>query len=126
MLSLTDSLLLASAAGELGHQLPMWTVIPFALLLGAIALCPLAVPHWWEHNRNKGWVALALSVPIVGFLLVHFGHAGGEALLEKLHEYVAFIVLLAAAVPHFRAGSTCRGRFPARRWSTRGCSHSGR
>jgi Na+/H+ antiporter NhaD/arsenite permease-like protein len=96
MIDVTAGTLLANATTELGHELPMWTVAPFAILLGCIALFPLVAPHWWEHNRNKGWVALALGAPIAIYLLAAFGTEGGHALLEKLHEYVAFIVLLAA------------------------------
>lgn len=88
--------LLANTATDLGQALPLWTVAPFALLLGCIAVFPLVSPHWWEHNSNKGWVALALAGPIAAYLLLQFGHDGGHALLEKLHEYVSFIVLLAA------------------------------
>ena len=34
---------------------PIWTVVPFVLLLGAIALFPLmhATEHWWENNLNR-------------------------------------------------------------------------
>src|SRR4029079_2867892 len=34
---------------------PLWTVLPFVALLGAIAILPLlpAAHHWWESNRNK-------------------------------------------------------------------------
>ena len=33
--------------------LPLWSVVPFALVLLAIAVMPLVAPHFWEHNRNK-------------------------------------------------------------------------
>jgi Na+/H+ antiporter NhaD/arsenite permease-like protein len=43
---------------------PMWMVIPFVLLLGAIAVLPLlpATEHWWENNHNRFIVALALGL----------------------------------------------------------------
>lgn len=43
---------------------PFWTVLPFVLLLLAIALLPLipATSHWWEHNRNKLMVAGGLGL----------------------------------------------------------------
>jgi Na+/H+ antiporter NhaD/arsenite permease-like protein len=81
---------------SLGEQLPYWIVAPFVLLLAGIAIFPLLLPHWWEHNRNKAIVSVLLSAPIVIYLLAAFGSDGGHALLEKVHEYVAFIVLLTA------------------------------
>ena len=53
----------AAEIGELGSHLPLITVVPFALLLLAIAVLPLIVNEWWEHNRNKAIVALLLSIP---------------------------------------------------------------
>jgi len=68
----------------------VWSVIPFGLLLLAIAVLPLAVPHFWEPNRNKGIVAGLLSVPV---LILTLTQAPG-ALLHSLEEYMGFIVLL--------------------------------
>lgn len=67
-------------------------VIPFALLLLAIAIFPLTCGHWWEHNKHKGIVVAVLSVPILLYFLSLNG--GAHAVLEKLHEYTSFIVLL--------------------------------
>jgi len=50
---------------ELGQTAPLYSVAPFALLLLAIAVLPLAAPHWWEHNRNKALIGGLLSLPIV-------------------------------------------------------------
>jgi Na+/H+ antiporter NhaD/arsenite permease-like protein len=69
---------------------PLWTVAPFVLMLLAIAICPLAVPHWWEHNRNKLVVAAGLGAPILILYLVR----RPAALLGTAEEYVSFIVLL--------------------------------
>ena len=43
---------------------PYYTVVPFVLLLGAIAVFPLlsATEHWWEHNINRFKVAAGLGV----------------------------------------------------------------
>jgi len=43
---------------------PPWTVIPFVLLLAAIAVLPVipATAHWWESNRNRFLVAMACAV----------------------------------------------------------------
>jgi Na+/H+ antiporter NhaD/arsenite permease-like protein len=81
---------------DLGADMPLWTLLPFAAILLAIAVLPLVAGHWWEHNKNKGIVAAACAVPIGAWLLVEHGDAGMHVLLEKGHEYVAFIVLLAA------------------------------
>ncbi len=45
------------------------TVAPFALLLLAIAILPLFAGTFWEHNRNKAWVAGLLSAPITVWLI---------------------------------------------------------
>jgi len=87
------------AAGEghdqkkLGEMVHATAVAPFALLLLCIALFPLLNPHWWEHNRNKGFIAAGLGVPVVIYLLT-FGHHGLEALEHAGKEYVSFLVLL--------------------------------
>ncbi len=43
---------------------PLWTVIPFVLLLGAIAVLPLlhSTEHWWESNANRFKVAAGLGL----------------------------------------------------------------
>ncbi len=85
-----------TSGAELGVQLRLWTLIPFAGMLLAIALLPLLAGHFWERNRNKGVVALALALPVAIYLVVVHGELGAHTLLEKVHEYVAFIVLLLA------------------------------
>src|SRR5438034_8879426 len=68
------------------------TALPFVVLLLAIALAPLVTPHWWHHNRNKAIVAFVVSVPI----LIYLGIAAPQVLIEKLHEYFGFIVVIGA------------------------------
>lgn len=95
------------------------TVIPFVLLLGAIALLPLIPPvsHWWEHNRNRLLVAVVLgAITLLYYLVLHdhpidrhfLGHArvapnvSGPSLNLAwtvfqnaiFGEYIPFIVLL--------------------------------
>jgi Na+/H+ antiporter NhaD/arsenite permease-like protein len=79
---------------SLGKELPLWTIIPFAALLLCIAILPLAWPHWWEHNTNKGIVAGFLALLIAVYLAVVYQARGIEALQHVLSEYVTFIVLL--------------------------------
>jgi len=96
-----------------------WTVIPFVLLLGAIAVLPLipATEHWWESNLHRFVVAAALGVltllyylivhqhPIEGHWPVHHVMGPSEAGLNFgvtwtvlanaiLNEYIPFIMLL--------------------------------
>src|SRR5215211_9432121 len=52
------------------RSLGLWTVAPFVLMLGSIAVFPLAAPQWWESNGRKLVVVAALSIPVLLFLLV--------------------------------------------------------
>ena len=76
----------------LGLSAPTYAVLPFALLLLAIAVLPLAASHWWERNRNKALVGGLLSLPIVAYL----ARSAPGALLHTLVEYVSFVSLLGA------------------------------
>ena len=72
--------------------LPLWTVLPFVAYLGALAVVPLALPRFWESNRNKLAMAAAFSVPVAAGLW----RAGLTAwLAHSAGEYAAFIALLA-------------------------------
>ena len=68
---------------EFAVSVPLFTVIPFLLMLFSIAVFPLRWNHFWEKNRNKLIVAVVLSLPIVIYLL----SAGLE---EKLFETMVF------------------------------------
>ncbi len=76
------------------HDIPIWTVLPFAGMLLSIALAPLARPHFWEPHRNKALVAASWSAPVLFYFLVVHGSAGAHELLDKGRDYVSFIVLL--------------------------------
>lgn len=67
-------------------------VIPFAGLLLAIAVMPLAAPRFWESNLRKLAVAGVLSAPV---LWLYGCHAPGVLVHSGL-EYASFIVLLAS------------------------------
>ena len=75
---------LAAAAG----------ILPFAVLLGLIAVLPLvpSAAGWWDRNGNKWAVALLCAAAGILFHLV-IGGAPGRV-LELLLEYLAFIALL--------------------------------
>ena len=81
---------------DLGVELALWSILPFVGTLLAIAILPLWIPHWWEKNRNKAIVATLLAAPIAAYLVIAFGHAGVETLIEKAMEYASFIILLTA------------------------------
>lgn len=98
---------------------PYWTVIPFLLLLGAIAVFPLVglTEHWWEKNANRlkvaaflglstlcyyaflhhspieaHWPAHSVVAPTEGAVQGGFvGAILGNALLS---EFIPFIILL--------------------------------
>jgi Na+/H+ antiporter NhaD/arsenite permease-like protein len=64
--------------------------LPFVGLLLAIAVLPLAAPHFWESNLRKLGVAVILGTPVVVLYL----RARPEALLDAAADYTSFIVLL--------------------------------
>ena len=65
-------------------------VLPFVLLLGAIAVLPLVHSHFWEQNRNKAAVAGVLSLPVAFYLAKNFP----SGLVHSAHEYASFLALL--------------------------------
>lgn len=76
-------------------QVQWWGIIPFALMLGSIAVAPLlpATRHRWEDQRVQLAVALVLGLPVALWFLV----AGeGASVVHALVEYGQFISLLLA------------------------------
>ncbi|MEX0867241.1 MAG: sodium:proton antiporter [Pirellulales bacterium] len=99
---------------------PLWTVLPFVVLLGAIALFPLfrLTERWWESNLHRFYVAAGLGlITLLYYAIFHRsaveGHWPAHHLVEwpaetifswrvplevaanaLLREYVPFIVLL--------------------------------
>lgn len=69
---------------------PIWSVIPFVLLLLAIAFVPLAFERFWSNNRNKAIVAALFSVPA---LIILF-KIEPELLFHSMREYFSFVCLL--------------------------------
>ena len=80
---------------NIGGALELWTVLPFLLLLLAIAVLPLVAGHWWERNRNKAVVVALLALPLAAYLLASLDVAAHE-LLPNAMEYASFITLLGA------------------------------
>ena len=72
----------------------MWTellwVIPFAALLGSIAVLPLAAKHWWEKNFMSVSFGLGLLVVLHYIFQLHTH----EVLVHTGFEYLSFICLI--------------------------------
>jgi Na+/H+ antiporter NhaD/arsenite permease-like protein len=64
--------------------------LPFALLLGAIAVAPLVAQKWWLRHYAK--IALSLGAVTVGCYL--FVLRDLHSLVDVAHEYVSFIALV--------------------------------
>lgn len=83
---------LSAVTSALGHRLPLWSVVPFVLMLLSIAVLPMLAPAFWSSNRSKALVGFALGAPVaIGTAVLDRG-----ALLHTASEYLAFIVLLGA------------------------------
>ncbi len=67
-----------------------WMILPFALLLGAMALAPLRAPQWWL--RHYAQVALGLGAITLGYYL--FVLRDAPRVLHTGHDYASFIVLI--------------------------------
>ena len=82
------------------HALWWIGVLPFAALLGAIAVFPLIpkIAHWWHSNLNRYLVSLAAAALAVAYLAATGGAtAVGDALHHAVpDEYVPFMSLLFA------------------------------
>ncbi len=67
-----------------------WMILPFGLLLLAIALAPLSFPAWWSKHYPK--VAFGLGAITLAYYL--FGLHAVSHVLETAHEYISFIALV--------------------------------
>ena len=79
-----------------GAQLgPAWTA-PFVILLAAIALLPVAAPHFWHRHYGKVANLCALGFLVPCAVMFGFDVALYEFLHAVLLDYVPFVVLLLA------------------------------
>ncbi|HUA67182.1 MAG TPA: sodium:proton antiporter [Candidatus Saccharimonadales bacterium] len=67
-----------------------WMILPFVLLLGAIALLPLLTASWWLRHYPK--VALGLGAITLGYYLLVLRNM--DRVLHVAHDYVSFIALI--------------------------------
>ena len=65
-------------------------ILPFALLLGAMALAPVIAPRWWADHYAK--VALGLGAITAGIYLLVLRDTA--SLAQAAHEYISFIALV--------------------------------
>jgi Na+/H+ antiporter NhaD/arsenite permease-like protein len=65
-------------------------LVPFGILLAAIALAPLFFSHWWE--KNYAFVAVGLSLVVVAYygMVLHAIERVGHSMIE----YVSFISII--------------------------------
>jgi Na+/H+ antiporter NhaD/arsenite permease-like protein len=67
-----------------------WMILPFALLLVAIAIAPLPAPVWWSRHYAK--VAFGLGAITLGYYIFVLRETGRA--LHSAHDYVGFIALI--------------------------------
>jgi Na+/H+ antiporter NhaD/arsenite permease-like protein len=75
-------------------EVALWMATPFALLLALIAVMPLTPPrlkHVWEHWYPH--IAIGLGLLVAVFYIVRM-EGGTHAVLDALHEYASFIILI--------------------------------
>jgi Na+/H+ antiporter NhaD/arsenite permease-like protein len=65
-------------------------ILPFTLLLGAIAVTPLLAPKWWLRHYAK--IALGLGAVTAGYYI--FILRDTASLAHTAHEYTSFIALV--------------------------------
>src|SRR2546430_13316596 len=72
------------------QPISIWWVIPFALLLVAIALMPLVHRHWWEKNYGKVSLVLAAMVGVLYLFLAR----SARPWIHTMADYLSFVILL--------------------------------
>jgi Na+/H+ antiporter NhaD/arsenite permease-like protein len=78
-------------------DLPIWSAIPFVLLLLCIAVMPLAAERFWHNDRNKGIIVAVLAAPVIAYLAylqLATGHPALTPLFHEIGKYISFILLL--------------------------------
>jgi Na+/H+ antiporter NhaD/arsenite permease-like protein len=67
-----------------------WMILPFALLLGALALAPLLAAGWWSRHYAK--VSLVLGAIVLGYYLL--GLHATSRVWHMAYDYTSFIALV--------------------------------
>ena len=76
------------------HSVSVWLLIPFIIMLLAIAIAPLVAGKTWEKNSTKLAFVLLLSIP-TSIILISCG-LGDELVHQLFYDYIPFIILLCA------------------------------
>ena len=97
--------------GAMGAELPLWSVLPFVVLLLCIAIMPLSAAHWWEKNHTR----TRRSSPGVlardrRDLRALRRRRHGAGVMHMLLEYISFIILLGSLYVITRRRSTSAAR----------------
>jgi Na+/H+ antiporter NhaD/arsenite permease-like protein len=90
-------------------EVPLLACAPFVALLLCIAVLPLAAPKWWHRPSSQALVAGSLGGAAAIWCLLRLGPA---ALLESMHHYLAFIIMLGALYV-ISGGLLLEGELPA-------------
>jgi Na+/H+ antiporter NhaD/arsenite permease-like protein len=69
---------------------PLYSGIPFIILLLTIAILPLAAHKFWDKNRNKGILTVIITLPALVYLLGNYR----PELIHNIKDYLSFIILL--------------------------------
>lgn len=89
LLGIGAARLLPSAAGT---AVPPWLLLPFVLMLGAIAVMPLFHAHTWERNYHH--IAFFLGSFTVAALLCRWPVEAPQAISHAALEYGQFIAMV--------------------------------
>ena len=83
-----------TVAAAASADIPLWLIIPFALLLLLIATMPLTPPrvkHFWEHYYPH--ISVALGAAVAAYYVARIP-GGADVFGHTMHEYFSFIVLI--------------------------------
>jgi len=77
---------------DINNKIPLFTILPFFLLLLSIAVLPFIRKRFWKKNKNKLVVVSIFCFPVVIYLLLN---GLSSRLYEAvLFDYIPFIILL--------------------------------
>lgn len=74
-------------------EFPVWTLLPFPLLVLAIAAFPMLIPHYWEKRGFQVLVVALCTLPVV---IYELSTGRMRQVLEGSQGYLAFVITLAA------------------------------
>jgi len=81
---------------------PAWTLLPFPMLVLAIAVLPMTAAHLWEKPAFQAACVSSCTVPVVAYALLS-GHS--EQVIHAGASYLSFVVTLMAL--YVTSGGIC-------------------